>query len=243
MRRISTVAAVLLCLAGAAGAQGWAIKFAQGPDPATARWSSWPHPTACNGVSFDPVSVFRGPTEAELGTGGAELALRRYLDEGVYSHLPTRFWRLVAATETSAHFASGRLEQGLFWLGFQLVDGQWRPTGELEECRAQTERGGRAATPWTLADGDAMTKRSRRIRVHILDKRCQGFRDPRTRAEAPEIDRFGKRLVVTIWLEPLPPGKYKCPKPKTVPLVVRLPGALGERQLWDGSVYPPRRER
>ena len=59
--------------------------------------------------------------------------------------MPTRFWRLVAATETRAFFASGRLEQGLFWLAFELVDGQWRLAGNLEECRARTVRDGSVA--------------------------------------------------------------------------------------------------
>lgn len=235
-------AAVLLCLGAAGTAQGWAIKYAQGPDPAAAKWPSWPHPTACNGVSFDPVAVFSGPTEAELGTGGPELALRRYLDEGTYPHVPTRFWRLVSGTEASAHFASGRLEQGLFWLSFDFLDGQWRPAGELEECRARTERGGRLAAPWRLVAGQGLGERSRAVRVlPIAGSRCRGFKTAASMAEAPEFHRVGRRLVLTIWLEPLGPGPYKCPKPNEVPLVVRLPRPLGGLQLWDGSSYPPRR--
>ena len=69
------------------------------------------------------------------GPGGPELALRKYLDDGLYPQVPTKFWRLVAAAETHAFFASGRLEQGLFWLAVQFVEGQWRVVGTLDECR------------------------------------------------------------------------------------------------------------
>jgi hypothetical protein len=242
---MATVAALLLCLAGAAAAQGWGIRYAQGPDPAVAAWPSWPHPTACDGVSFDPVSVFSGPTEAELGSGGAELALRRYLDEGLYPHVPTRFWRPVSVTETSAHFASGRLQQGLFWLDFELVDGSWRVAGDLEECRPRTVRKGILAARWAPVDGQVLTPATRRIRVDLASpyRECNGGRDDSRAAEAPSFVSRGKRLVLSIWVPPapeLPPGfAYNCKGRKRTPLSVRLPGRLGSRSLWDGGVYPP----
>jgi hypothetical protein len=240
--------AILLCGACAPAAQAWSIEFAKGPDPAVSVWRSWPDPTACGGVSFDPIGVFSGPTEAELGTGGAELALRRYLDEGLYPYLPTRFWRLVAATDTSAHFASGRLEQGLFWLGFELVEGSWRPLGEPKKCRPRTVRNGIMAAGWSLVEGQRLTPATRRIRVDLASPyhECNGGRDDSEAAEAPRFFSRGKRLVLSIWVPPapeLPPGfAYNCKARRPTPLVVRVPGRLGERQLWDGSVYPPRRE-
>ena len=143
MKRLAPTIAILLSLACAGTAQGWGIKYASGPDPAVSRWPSWPYPAGCLGVTFDPVAVFSGPTEAENGTGGPELALRQYLDAGLYPQLPTRFWRLVAATDTRAYFASGRLEQGLFWLTAELAEGRWQVGGEARRMQGADRARGR----------------------------------------------------------------------------------------------------
>jgi hypothetical protein len=242
VKRLATVIAVLLSLACAGNAQGWGVKYANGPDPAVSRWPSWPHPTGCLGVTFDPVAVFSGPTDAEKGTGGPELALRRYLDEGLYPQVPTRFWRRVATTDSEVSFASGRLEQGLFWLAFRLADGQWSFAGNLEECRARTVRDGSVAVRWDLAPGQGLRAKAKRIRVKLTGSEgCNGGRSLNASA-GPEFRRFGRKLVLTVWVDPLPPGVYTCEKRREPPLAVKLPGRLGKRQLWDGSTYPPRRE-
>jgi hypothetical protein len=234
--------AAVLSLALAATAQGWGVKYANGPDPAVASWPSWPYPTGCLGVSFDPVAIFSGPTEAENGTGGAELALRRYLDEALYPQAPTRFWRLVAASDTRAYFASGRLEQGLFWLTFGLVDGQWRLVGNLDECRARTERDGRVAIRWDLPRNERPAARAKRVRVKLTGaESCNGGRSLNAAAE-PEFRQLGRNLLLTVWVEPLPPGVYTCEGRREGPLSLKLPGRLGDRRLWDGGSYPPRRE-
>ena len=44
---------------------------------------------------------------------------------------------------------------------------------------------------------------------------------------------------MTILLEPLPPGVYTCQGVIEPPLIVRLPGRLGERTLFDAGTYPP----
>jgi hypothetical protein len=242
VKRLAPAIAVVLSLACAGTAQGWGIKYASGPDPAVSRWPSWPYPTGCLGVTFDPVAVFSGPTEAENGTGGPELALRQYLDAGIYPQLPTKFWRLVAATDTRAYFASGRLEQGLFWLTVELAEGRWRVAGELDECRARTVRDGGVAVRWDLVPGQGLTAGTKRVRVKLTGgEGCNGGRSLNAVAE-PDFRNVGRKLVLTVWVEPLPPGVYTCQQRVEPPLTVRLPGPLGKRQLWDGSFYPPRRE-
>jgi hypothetical protein len=237
------LAVALLSLAFAGTAHGWELRYANGPDPATSRWPSWPYPAGCLGTTFDPVAVFGGRTEAELGQGGPEQALKRYLDEGLYPQVPTKYWRLVSSTETRASFASGRLEQGLFWLSFELVDGQWRLAGDLGECKARTVRDGNAAIDWGLPGGQSLSGKSRRIEVKLHASRgCDGGRSLNKAAE-PEFRRAGKRLLLTIWVTPLPPGNYTCEKLIEPPLVLKLPGRLGDRELWDGGTYPPDKER
>lgn len=247
VRRLAAATALVLSLAFAASAHGWNVTYANGPDPAVAAWPSWPYPVGCLGTTFDPVSTFSGPTEAELGQGGAERALRQYLDEDLYPQLPARFWRPIVSTDARAVFASGRLEQGLFWLAFEFVDGRWRPAGNLDECSPRTVRDGNVAIDWGMPGGQRLTPDSRRIEVNLHSKGpCDGGRSHNEAAE-PEFRKVGRRLLVTIWLKPpapLPPGgHYNCKKRREGPLVLRLPGRLGKLQLWDGGTYPPHRER
>ncbi len=246
MRRIGIAgaAACLALLLCAGAAQGWGYTSAAGPDPTVGRWPAWPAPTGCLGVEFDPVAVFSGPTEAENGTGGPELALRRYLDARLYAQVPTRFWRVVSADADRVSFASGRLEEGLFWLTAVRAGGDWTLDGVPRECRARTVREGNVAVRWDLAPGQRLSGRTRTLRVVLHGPRgCNGGRDLAAAAERPVFRRFGKRLAIVIWVAPLGPGPQTCEARKQSALRVRLPGRLGHRQLWDGSSYPPRRER
>lgn len=71
----SVFACLLVCVGLAATSLpvAFSAPAPQGPDPVVAKWPHWPYPTSCgNGLTFDPVSVFSGPTEAEAGTGPAE---------------------------------------------------------------------------------------------------------------------------------------------------------------------------
>jgi hypothetical protein len=245
VKRLAT--AFLLCAmlvaALAASASGFAVTYANGPDPAVSRWPAWPYAVGCLGVTFDPVAIFGGATEAEKGTGAPELALRRYLDEGLYPQLPTEFWRQVAASPGRVSFSSGRLEQGLFWLtAGETSPGQWSIVGNVDECRARSMRDGEAAIAWGLAKGQDLNRGSRLIEVGLHSSGpCDAGRSHDNAAE-PRFRQIGGNLVLTIWLKPLPPGNYKCLRRKEKPLSVKLPGPLGNRRLWDGSSFPPRRE-
>ena len=239
-------AALVLSLAFAASAHGWNVKYANGPDPAVAAWPSWPYPVGCLGTTFDPVATFSGPTEAELGQGGAERALRQYLDEDLYPQLPTRFWRPIVSTDARAVFASGRLEQGLFWLAFEFVDGRWRPAGNLDECSPRTVRDGNVADRLGAAgraEADARLAADRG--QPPLQAGPATVAGATTRRPNQSSARSGRRLLLTIWLKPpapLPPGgHYNCEKRREAPLVLSSRGRLGKRQLWDGGTYPPTR--
>jgi hypothetical protein len=235
--------ALALALVLAGTASGFGVKYASGPDPAVSRWPSWPYPTGCLGVGFDPVTVFGGATGAENGSGGPELALRKYLDEGLYPQVPSRYWRPVATSEGRASFSSGRLEQGLFWLtAVEVVPGQWSVAGAPEECRARSLRDGEAAIDWTLHDRESLGPGSRRIAVDLHSGRgCDGGRSHNEAAE-PRFSQLGGKLVLTIWLDPLSPGTYNCKARSEGPLTLRLSRPLGGRQLWDGGSFPPNRE-
>ena len=242
MRRAAIVgfaSATLIALVFATTAQaGFSITYPQGPDPAVGEWPGWPHPVSCGGLSFDPVAAFDGPTEAATDSGAPELALRAYLDAN--PSIPKHFWRLVIASETRAEFANGRLPQGPLWLSFELANGEWAPAGLPQYCVPRTVREGLVASAWTLAPGQRLASSTRRVRIELAGEGCNGGRSEDAMARRPEFTEAGRKLAITVWLEPLPLGIYTCQKLIEPPLVVRLPGRLGHRRLYDGRTYPPR---
>ena len=233
--------AVLAVLFTAPAQAGVSITYPTGPDPAVSEWPRWPYQVACGGLPFDPVASFGGATEAEKGSGGPELALRRYLEvAATEAAISKSYWRLVVAGETRAEFAEGRLGQGALWVSFELSGGEWRPTAPLGYCVPRTIREGRPAGRWTLAEDQVLGKNTRRIRIVPSGGGCNGGRSVNAMVERPVFTQFGRKLVMTIWLEPLPPGGYTCQALIEPPLSVRLPGRLGSRRLFDGGTYPPR---
>lgn len=242
MRRVALIAAIAaLALGATAGpaAAGTGIVHPNGPDPALREWPSWPYPVTCGRNVFDPSTAFDGPTEAEAGSGAPELALRRYLAEGLYAQTPQHYWRLAALSPTRADFASGLLSLGPFFLSFELEAGEWRVVGEPQTCTPRSLRDGRTALAWHLAPGQSLGPRTRRIKVDLSGAGCHGKTPLAELAERPRFVRVGRRLAMTIWSAPRK-GRFTCIGARTEkPLNVTLPTRLGGRQLFDGRTYPP----
>lgn len=217
-------------------------RVSEGPDRSVREWPTWPDPVSCGGLDFDPVAGFGGPTGAEEGTGAPERALHRYLEEGVDPSAPARYWRLFAASPTHVEFAEGWLDQGPLRLAFDLSEGEWKP--ELPGyCVPRTVRAGSDALRWGLDESQKLRPGTKWIKVDLSGSGgCDGGRSL-DRAARPEFHSYGKRLVLTVWVESLPPGPYTCQKLIEPPLAVKLPGALGKRRLFDGRTYPPRPAR
>jgi hypothetical protein len=229
----------LSCVSPTATAQAWQVEYASGPDPATERWPAWPHAATCLETTFDPVSTFSGPTEAENGMGAPEVALRTYLAERLHAGLPLKNWRALSVTESEARFAAGRLALGLITLEARLVDGRWAVNGSPAECRAKTSSETATAVRWRLKgprhDPHPETRQLR------IETRVEACRPPPTSELGNQFRQVGRDLILTVWQE-TPGGPVpKCMRRETYTLAVPLPGNLGNRRLWDGSTYPPRR--
>jgi hypothetical protein len=210
-----------------------------GPDPAVVEWPAWPYETACGGQPFDPVAVFSGPTEAELGSGAPEAALREFLQKRPFPWTKPHFWRLVAASETTAEFVRGRLASQLEWVSFELKDGQWREGPYWSDCEPTSIAGNGPVVTWSLAPRKRpFPKWVRRVRVNLGPGQCSGGlrQNPRARVTFKPL---GKKLLMIVWLKPLPPGNYTCPGVLEPPLMVRLPHKVRLSRLFDGATYPP----
>jgi hypothetical protein len=239
-----------ICVAGAAlvvaVSASAAPDNAAGPDPAVAEWPEWPYRVTCGSVSFDPVAVFAGATSAERGRLNAERALRRLLASDYLPWLPRHNWRLAGDFHGRADFLHGRLgaelESGLELESLELRHRhhRWKMT-TYSSCEPLSLRRGNSASPWFLATNQpALTPDTKRIRVDVGPGYCDG--KSASEAEEPVFYELAGKLVMTIWLHPkrfIGPGACE-PPPREPSLTVELPEPLGDRELLDGSVYPPR---
>jgi hypothetical protein len=226
---------VFLLVPAAAGAEK-----VGGPDPAVTEWPEWPHRVSCYGLSFDPVAAFSGRTNAERGSKPSERALRRFLSRGSLSWVRKKSWRLVVERNGFAEFASGRLAGELEWMYFRRHNGAWKWEGYTSDCDPSSLRRGIQAITWEVAEGQKLTPETTSIEVNLGPGECSGGRGQNDRVQKPEFREQQGKLLMTLWLRPLPPGGYTCVGLIEPPLKIELPEPLGDRELRDGGTYPPR---
>lgn len=92
---------------------------------------------------------------------------------------------------------------------------------------------------WGLDPAALPTPDDRSISVGVWEVPCSGGRDITGKILPPEITYEPERVVVTLWLEPLPslgPNEaLTCPLAPPVPYNVGLSEPLGDRELVDGN--------
>jgi hypothetical protein len=242
MGRRSIIAVVGVLVALASGAAAWAASGPpSGPDPAVEEWPEWPYLTTCGySLAFDPVAAFSGTTEAEKGSRPSEVALREALerDEIPYNRSDTH-WRLLAEDDDEAEFVHGRLSGWLEWVSFQLEEGAWKWRRSSSDCQPTSIVGRGPVVTWDLAESKKPNDVVRRIKIRLGPGECDGGRPQNPRARLA-FKKWGRKLLMTVWLKPLPPGAYTCPGLIEPPKMVTLPRKIKLHRLWDGSTYPPR---
>jgi hypothetical protein len=244
-RLFAGVSGVLAVLAIAA--PGFASKGPVQPDPVVAEWPNWPYRVSCGvGMAFDPTRTFSGPVYAERGRRPAERALLYLTTKGYMDWVPDDGWRLGRETHRAAIFLRGHpgaeMESGRELERFELErrHGHWDMSGYDSPCELRSVRRGSAAQPWFLAGSQSkLTPGTRTVRVDVGPGYCDG--KAAADAERPVFREVGGKLVMTIWLRRKRVQGGACEPPEHEPaLVVTLPGRLGQRELVDGGIYPPR---
>lgn len=207
-----------------------------GSDPVVDEWPQWPYGAGCYGPPFDPVTVFSRPATAELGSRPTEVALRAVIHEPQFAWLgfAQHNWRFVSETEDEAVFVND-----FSWIRLERDGETWKLAGN-GGCVPHTTIHGLEAVPWTLSTMHrGPGKTTKYVWVDLGPGPCASGMSQNARARKPIFRQFGKRLVMTILLEPLPPGHYTCQGILDPALRVKLPGQLGKRRLFDGGTFPP----
>ena len=247
-------AALAVCIVATASAATDARpERASGTDPVTATWTEWPHQVSClGGIPFDPVAGFSGPTGAENGSSSSARALRRILASGEIPRVRQHGWRLLGETDRAAEFAAGPLfdepypgsTSELAWIRLRRGGKQWELKASISGCTPQSVRHGVPAVRWSLVSGEHLNPDTRRVRIKLAPIECAGSRDAKPDVLAREVREQNGALLLTIWLRPardgiLMHGVPYCPGAQAPPLVIKLPEKLGDRELFDGGLYPP----
>lgn len=215
-----------------------------GADPVIAEWPSWPYEASCGyGHSFDPVAVFSQPATAELGSTPPQRALRRFLAHPVINWVPRHNYRVLREGPHEAEFLSSPLsserEQAPELLTFTRRKGHWKWTGS-GGCLPATIIAGRPAIGWDLAYGERPPgPLATSIKVNLGAGECASGQSQNKRAH-PVFSEVEGKLLLTVWLSP-PKGRggQTCEGLVEPPLEVKLPGPLGEREIYDGGSFPP----
>jgi len=204
-----------------------------------AKWPAWPYQTSCGLLPFDPVAVFSGPTEAELGTQPSAGALRAFLSSDNFPGLPTQGWRLLAEDANHAEYGRGRLAAELTWLAFERSGDTWKWISYSSGCEPTSIVGKGPVVSWTLARNQPpLRKGTKSVKVYLSGGPCSGGRSLNDHAHTV-FQTLGEALLLTVWIDPIRPGGHTCEGLIEPPLKIRLPRRLGNRHLFEGGTYPP----
>lgn len=195
-------------------------------------------PLKCGTPLVFGVEALNGPRGAEQADHPLAARLREMLADG---SLPNRSgWVLVVLERDAALFlvpaAPGNDPD--FWNAeFDLVDGSWEPH-RFGQCDIQPAFEGSEAATWELVPGEEPDSDSMSFDVMVTEQACASGASPEGRIIGPGIVLTEDAVIVILGTRQ-PPGPQTCEPGPSARIRVELPEPLGDRQLFDGSTFPP----
>jgi hypothetical protein len=192
------------------------------------------------GPSFSS-DVFEQPATAEMASFPEAKVLRAFLvTPDASGYLPLHGWWLGAADAESMVFVA----QDRGGVGYVMVAFRKGAVGWLLDsygaCRLRVDlSGGLGNAAWILdpkvpapAPGDTQ------FTALVTEEECASGQSAEGRIAEPRVLYEPDRILVILAVRPRP-GAQTCPSNPETPYVVRLKEPIGERQLLDGTYYPP----
>ena len=151
-------------------------------------------------------------------------------------------WRVLRGDSSSLVVGLGRwTDQGpaqadAYVLGLEREDGRWVPRGWGDCSLAPILRG---RNTWAHVTGyRAAGPEATSFEASVSEGECTSARDPGPFLHEPTVVERPDTITV-YWTSTPVVGGADCPGNPTVTRVVELDAPLGERQVLDGSRYPP----
>lgn len=197
----------------------------------------------CGGVPFDPEAVFSQTTPAETKEGDVYDALRHHIAEGTgFGEYPDGPWyelgEVGERTEFLARYDDAPPE-GAIGVVMQLEQaaGGWEWAG-AGGCRPMAHQAPFGPATWAL-DGADPAPPDTTFTAHVTEVACASGQSSEGRVQEPVVTYLEDVIIVTFFVEPLE-GVQDCPGNPPTPVEVQLEEPVGDRQLLDGGVWPPR---
>jgi hypothetical protein len=125
-------------------------------------------------------------------------------------------------------------------VSFRLQGEEWEYRQYSGDCEPRSIVGNGPVVTWSLAGpkGLAPNAAVHRIKVSLGPGFCNDGK-PQNPLARLVFRKWGRKLLMTVWLEPPSPGPHTCPGRVEPPLEVTLPRKTRLSRLFDGSTYPP----
>jgi hypothetical protein len=146
-------------------------------------------------------------------------------------------WGLLARTDDEALFGRGR-PPTLATVGVRSDPrrGSWSCYAESAGRPLRASRDGIRASSWRLDPTTELREDATTLRLLLTEQTFAGGKRAGDRVLTPDLHVGPDRLVLTLYVTPLPGFKTRSPNPET-PVCVRLPEPIGPREVIDGALY------
>lgn len=210
------------------------------PSATPATGPNLPGVLVCEDSDFEiPAGVLREPANAELGPDAPALALRTFVatPEATSLELPMGGWRRVAVSPQSVTFLAHGPAGWVTATVTPAEDGTWQ-FWEGGSCplriRLPDELG---FATWRLDPASLPIPEDLTITVFVTEIACAGGRPPQGRLLPPVVLAADDAVTIAFAVRRLPGGQ-DCPANPEARVVIELAEPLGNRGLFDGSVFP-----
>jgi hypothetical protein len=122
-----------------------------------------------------------------------------------------------------------------------MQDGGWAPVG-WGQCRIELDAKGWGNGQFVIDPRIPPNPESNEISVQATEVACAGGQAPEDRDVRAVILDENERMVSIVILVELTKGATTCQGNPAFPFEVKLDSPLGDREIIDASVYPPKRE-
>jgi hypothetical protein len=199
----------------------------------------------CGDMTF-PAATLANPLGAEGADTPAAEALRVALRgrDARLEDMPKTAYRILFATDARVVFAASvPTESGLATITILRNADRWAMAG-VGTCRPLLSLPGLNAATWRLrVDAPLPGLDATSFDALVTESACTSGRAADGRLLAPAIVREPTRLLVVFAAVPPPPAfgnAESCPGNPPTTYRVELGAPLGNRELLDGGVFPPR---
>jgi hypothetical protein len=174
-----------------------------------------------------PASAMEGGIEHETPADDIEAALAGTRGEMGIDGPPAGTWTAAGPGRDALVVSYDRTAGGLRWSGH----------GQCAQLAPVLPDGGSDWVAVSAPEG-GLDRTTADLPVRVMENQCTGARNPLPFLHEPVVEEGPDRVVVS-WTSSVPRGGATCPGNPWTDTVLHLDAPLGDRELVDGSTWPP----